>query len=223
MCGRYYRIEDKQAIAEFFHAQASDDPLVAVPGYNIAPSTTQPVIRHSRETDTREIVPMRWGLIAHNSSGPDPKRSIFNTRAEKIDESALWRIPFRRRRCLVPASGFFEWRKPERTAFRFTVKDTPMFALAGLWDAWKNPADGSWLQSFTIITTKANELMAEVHDRMPVILRREYYSRWLSREEDDRPPIDLLRPFDSELMVKELAHPKVGNVRNQGPEMLNSA
>ena len=131
-------------------------------------------------------------------------------------------MPFKRRRCLVPVSGFFEWRKPERTAFRFEVKDEPLFALAGLWDVWKNPTDETLLRSFTIVTTEANELMAEVHNRMPVILKPQDYARWLSRGEQERPPLDLLRPFDADLMVKHLAHPKVGNVRNQGREMLNS-
>ena len=88
---------------------------------------------------------MRWGLVGHNSSGPDPKRSTFNARAEAIDKSPLWRVPFRRRRCLVVLSGFFEWKKPERTAFRFGLKDMPLFALAGLLDAWKHPATGEWM------------------------------------------------------------------------------
>ncbi|RRA50468.1 SOS response-associated peptidase [Acidipila sp. EB88] len=223
MCGRYYRAGDKQEIAERFRAEFSDDTLYAAPGYNIAPTTTQPVIRLSRETDRREIVPMRWGLVGHNSSGPDPKRSTFNARSETIEKSPLWRVPFRRRRCLVPLSGFYEWRKPERTAFRFGLKAEPLFALAGLWDAWQNPSDGSWLQSFTIVTTEANELMSAVHDRMPVILRPADYTRWLDREKTTQPPLDLLRPFDSDQMTQALAHPKVGNVRNQGPDMLNSA
>lgn len=226
MCGRYYRLGDKQALAEHFRAQPVDEGAFAsVPAYNIAPSTLQPVIRQSRETDAREIVPMRWGLVGHNSAGPDPKRSTFNARSETVEKSPLWRSPFLRRRCLVPLSGFYEWRKPERTAFRFSVQETSLFALAGLWDAWKNPADDTWLQSFAVLTTSANELMAPVHDRMPVILRQQDYGRWLSRDDAQRPPTDLLRPFDPLLMEIAPAHPKVGNVRNQGPNMLmlNSA
>ena len=222
MCGRYYRIEDKQAIAEHFHAEAQGDSLIYVPEYNIAPTSMQPVIRQVRDTQARELVPMRWGLVGHNSRGPDPKRSTFNARAEALKKSPLWRVPFRRRRCLIPISGFYEWKKPERIAYRFGLQDAPLFALAGLWDAWKNPDDGQWLQSFTIVTTEANELMATVHDRMPVILRPADYGRWLSREVDDRPPVDLLRPYDADVMTQVLAHPQVGDVRNQGAEMLNS-
>ena len=223
MCGRYYRVGDKQVIADYFHAEAFGDDLDYVPGYNIAPTTTQPIIRQARDSDAREIVPMRWGLVGYNSAGPDPKRSTFNARSETVEKSPLWRVPFLRRRCLVPVSGYFEWAKPERTAFRFGVKDEPLFAVAGLWDAWKSPVNGQWLQSFTILTTFANTLASEVHDRMPVILEPRDYGRWLSRDDTGRPPLDLLRPFDSDRMLKQLAHPKVGNVRNQGADMLNSA
>ena len=106
MCGRYYRVEDKQEIADYFHAQAIGEDLDYVPGFNIAPTTVQPVIRLARESDTRDLVPMRWGLVGYNSAGPDPKRSTFNARAETLDRSPLWRVPFLRRRCLVPLSGF---------------------------------------------------------------------------------------------------------------------
>lgn len=222
MCGRYYRVGDKQAIAEYFRVGASAYDAVYAPAYSVAPSTTQPVIRQARGTEQREIVPMRWGLVGHSSEGPDPKRSTFNARAENIERSPLWRVPFQRRRCLVPVSGFYEWKKPARQAFRFTVKDSPFFALAGLWDAWKDPTNGTWLQSFSIITTEANELMAEVHDRMPVILRRRDYVRWLDRDALEQAPEFLLRPFNAEDMESHLAHPQVGNVRDQGSEMLNS-
>lgn len=97
-----------------------------------------------------------------------------------------------------------------------------MFAFAGLWDAWKDP-NGHWLQSFSIVTTEANEVMSSVHTRMPVILHRRDYDRWLSREVTEQPPIDLLRPYESEMMEMGPANPLVGNVRNNGPEMLNSA
>ncbi len=105
--------------------------------------------------------------------------------------------------------------------YAFKMTDGAPFAFAGLWDAWREP-DGGWLQSFSIVTTEANELMSPVHTRMPVILHPRDYSRWLDRD-TDRPPIDLLRPFESELMAAAPCNPLVGNVRNNGPEMLNSA
>jgi len=156
MCGRYYRTADKQAIAEQFHAAATtDEPLP--PGYNIAPSTTQPVIRQSRDTFARELVGMRWGLIGFGSAGPDPKRATFNARCENLEKSSLWRVPLHKRRCLVPISGYYEWRKPDKAPFRFTLVDQPMFGLAGLWDAWKSPA-GDLLQTFRLLPFRPTRL-----------------------------------------------------------------
>ena len=222
MCGRYYRIEDKQHLAEYFQSIVTGDSLAYAPGYNIAPTTIQPVVRQERDTNRRELVPMRWGLVGFGSSGPDPQRSTFNARAEGLESSSLWRRPLHRQRALVPASGFFEWRKSDRKAFRFTLSQEQPFAFAGLWDAWKG-SDDAWIQSFAIITTDPNSVVASVHNRMPVILTEKDYDEWLDRGEVERPPTHLLKPLDPTLMRIFDAHPKVGNVRNQGPEMVNSA
>lgn len=220
MCGRYYRTFDKQKIAEALRAQTSGDPLAYVPAYNIAPTTTQPVLRLERDTLERELVPMRWGLVGLGSKGIDPKRSTFNARAEGLENSSLWKRPLHRQRCIVPMNGYYEWRKSDKQAFRFSLGDQPM-GVAGLWDAWKSP-DGSWLQSFTIITTDPNTVAESVHNRMPAILHPKDYDEWLNREEVERPPVHLLKPFPSVELQLQHAHPNVGNVRNQGPEMLNS-
>jgi len=228
MCGRYVRRCDKQKIAEAFHVHSELASLSMPPeDFNIAPSTFQPVIRESREDGTREMVLMRWGLIPFfTKSLSDVKgMSTINARAESILKSPTWREPFKKRRCLVPASAFYEWKKVDaktKQPYAFTVSDATMFAFAGLWDAWKD-SQGHWLQSFSIVTTEANELMSSVHTRMPVILHGRDYDRWLSREVTGQPPIDLLRPFESEDMEMSPANPLVGNVRNNGPEMLNSA
>ena len=222
MCGRYYRTSDGEAIAEYFRAEPAEGSLCAAPAYNIAPTTTQPVVRQSRDTMQRELVDMRWGLVGYQSKGPDPKRSTFNARSESLESSGLWRGPLHRHRCIVPASGFFEWQKPSREAWRFSLESEQPIAFAGLWDAWKNPQDNAWLQSFAIITVPANTLLSSIHDRMPAILHPHEFDRWLDRAEVERAPTDLLRPFETNGMVKHHAHPKVGNVRNQGPEMLNS-
>ena len=220
MCGRYYRTFDKQKIAEALRARATGDPLAYAPGYNVAPTTTQPVLRQERDTLERELVPMRWGLVGFGSKGIDPKRSTFNARAEGLENSPLWKRPLHRQRCIIPMDGYYEWRKSDRQAFRFTVGEEPM-GVAGLWDAWRSP-DGEWLQSFSIITTDPNTVAESVHDRMPAILFQKDYDEWLDREEVERPPVHLLKPFPTNLMQIHSAHPKVGNVRNQGPEMLNS-
>jgi putative SOS response-associated peptidase YedK len=112
MCGRYYRRSDKQKIAEAFHIRDSDGLTVPPWDYNVAPSTFQPVIRHTKETGERELVLMRWGLVPHYAKSLADFRGIstINARAESIRKSAMWRVPFQRRRCLVPADGFYEWK-----------------------------------------------------------------------------------------------------------------
>jgi putative SOS response-associated peptidase YedK len=228
MCGRYYRRSDKQRIAEAFHAGNDNSSLAMPPAdYNIAPSTFQPVIRNDRDGDVRELVLMRWGLIPFFTKKLSDIKgmSTINARAESLVRNPTWREPFKKRRCLVPASGFYEWKRLDaktRQPYAFSVTDASLFAFAGLWDAWKDPA-GHWLQSFGIVTTEANKLMSAIHTRMPVILHSRDYDRWLSREVTDQPLIDLLRPYESEEMEMVPANPLVGNVRNNGPEMLNSA
>ena len=195
--------------------------------YNVAPSTFQPVIRESREDGSRVMVLMRWGLIPFFTKQISDIKGIstINAKAETIRTSPTWREPFKKRRCLVPASAFYEWKTLDsktKQPFAITVSDASLFAFAGLWDAWKD-GQGHWLQSFSIVTTVANELMASVHTRMPVILHPRDHDRWLSREVTYQPPVDLLRPFEAEDMELKPANPLVGNVRNNGPEMLNSA
>ena len=206
------------------------------PDYNIAPTTLQPIVRQERESEDREMVLARWGLVPFvaKSLADFKGFTTFNARAESITTSATWRGPFKTRRCLVPVDGFYEWKKlddsakPKKQPFAIALKSGEPMAFAGLWDAWKEPKKSpqtvdTWLQSFSIITTEANEIMAPIHNRMPVILAERDWQRWLDRDPDARPPIDLLRPFDSDAMKTECCNPLVGNVRNNGPEMLNSA
>lgn len=231
MCGRYYRKSDKQRIAQAFHAGVLED-LALAPNYNIAPTTFQPIIRTSRDTGDRELLLARWGLVPFfaKSLADFKGFSTFNARAETITQSATWRGPFKSRRCIVPVDGFYEWKKlddspkPAKQPFAISFISGEPLALAGLWDAWKEPkaspdAPDNWLQSFTIVTTEANEIMAGIHNRMPVILERRDWQRWLDREAD-APPIDLLRPYDSEAMQLTPCNSLVGNTRNNGPEML---
>lgn len=154
MCGRYYRRSDRQRIAEAYRlGEIPFDLVLPDWDFNVAPTTFQPVIRASRDTGKRELVLMRWGLVPYFTKQlADVKGvSTINAKAEGIERSPTWRIPFQKRRCLVPADGFYEWK-------RLDAKSKQPFAFAGLWDGWKAP-DGSWLQSYSIITTDANELM----------------------------------------------------------------
>jgi putative SOS response-associated peptidase YedK len=227
MCGRYYSRGQKQKIAEHFKAgKVFEEPLA--PNYNVAPTTFQPVIRIERDSDERELVMMRWGLVPFfaKSLADFKGFSTFNARAETVTKSATWRTPFKKRRCIIPADGFYEWKKlddsakPAKQPYAISLKSGQPFAFAGLWDAWKEPNGDNWLQSFSIITTEANEIMSTIHTRMPVILHQRDWKRWLDRELTDQPPIDLLRPYDSDKMQTLPCNPSVGHVRNNGAEML---
>jgi putative SOS response-associated peptidase YedK len=249
MCSRYFRQSDKQKIAEDYSVgKVFEDPLA--PDYNIAPMTLQPVIRLSRDTGEREMALLRWGLVPFFATSLKEFKGMttFNARAESIATSVTWREPFKRRRCLIPADGFYEWltkvsepkpglpgKRPVKTQskgtkqpFAISLTNGEPMAFAGLWDAWKEPKKSPqevdrWLQSFAIVTTEANELMAPIYDRMPVILQRRDWEEWLDRDDTRPAPMHLLRPYDSESMKAEACNTAVGNVRNNGPEMLNSA
>ncbi|SDE96860.1 SOS response-associated peptidase [Terriglobus roseus] len=208
MCGRYKRKSDKQAIATAFHVNGHLDSVILPPDDDVRPTTMQPIIRLNRDTGERDLVMARWGFIP-SWHKPDEKfpPTTFNARAEGIEKAGMWRRAFASHRCLVPADSFYEWhkiRKKDNPKFEIAMKDDHPFAFAGLWGAWKNPDTGEWLQSYTIITTDPNELMEAIHTRMPVILHPNDYTRWLSREETERPPIDLLRPFEAEAMTAQL-------------------
>jgi len=255
MCGRYLRRSDKQRIAETFQVAKGLADLVLPPwDYNVAPTSFQPVIRADHETGEREITLMRWGLIPYFAK--DLKKfsySTINARAESLTTSAIFRGSLERRRCLVPADGFYEWKKaqapppaqisllpdgdiePEKAGvikqpYAFTMANQEAFAFAGLWDRWKGSA-GQVLESFTIITTTPNALTSTVHDRMPVILPRADYDFWLSRSPGEPRPdapikpelLAVLRPYPAGQMAVCEAHIGVGNVRNNHPGLLNSA
>lgn len=228
MCGRYARRSDKQKIAEHFRAQLNP-PEMPMPDadYNIAPTTFQPIIRQGKDSGQRKMILARWGLVPFFTKDLENVKglSTINARAETITKAPTWREPFKKRRCIVPVSAFYEWPKagkPPKQPYAFELANAQLFGFAGLWDAWKD-AQGHWLQSFAIVTTEANELMARIHPRMPVILHPRDYDRWLDREETERLPVDLLRPFESEEMEVYEANPKVNSVRNNGPEMMRAA
>ncbi len=208
MCGRYKRKSDKQAIATAFHVNGHLDSVILPPDDDVRPATMQPIIRVNKDTGERDLVMARWGFVPswHKPNERFPP-TTFNARAEGIEKAGMWKRAFATHRCLVPADSFYEWhkiRKKDNPKYEITLKNHRPFAFAGLWGAWKNPETGDWLQSYTIITTDPNELMESIHNRMPVILHPNDYTRWLSREETEQPPIDLLRPFEAETMTAHL-------------------
>ena len=167
---------------------------------------------------------MRWGLIPHFAKSLADFKGLanINVKAETIQERAMWRVPFQKRRCLVPADGFYEWQRIDAKTKRpyfYSLNDGKPFAFSGLWDAWKDTNTNEWLLSFAIITTTPNELTAQVHNRMPVIVQTRDYDRWLRRGDVEQQPVDVLKPYPAEEMSAQEANKAVGNVRNNGPEM----
>jgi putative SOS response-associated peptidase YedK len=230
MCGHYLRRSDKKHLIEAFSLPDSATlSYLSIPSSEptVSPATQQPVIRHSRHTGERELVLMRWGLVPQfaRALSDFPGSSTINARADALLDKPMWRIPFETRRCLIPADGFYEWRQLAamtdttrrriRQPYVFTLKSNQPFAFAGLWSAWKDP-NGTWLQSFTIVTTEANELMSSYHHRMPVILAPEDHTRWLTIDRKNAGqspagaaslPLDLLRSYPSEAMQVDLSDP----------------
>jgi putative SOS response-associated peptidase YedK len=225
MCGRYYRRSDKQRIAEAFRVGVPPS-FEILPDYNVAPTTFQPVVVEDGETGERIFRAMYWGLVPYWAE--EPKKlgvSTINAKAESLLEKPMWREPFERRRCLVPADGFYEWQKfNEKTKqpWAIALADDAPLAFAGLWDRWRSKDKKTVLESFAIVTTEANELTAPMHDRMPVILEARDYERWLKREDAGRPPVDLLRPYDAEKMRTWRVDAAVGNVKNNSAALLEA-
>jgi putative SOS response-associated peptidase YedK len=224
MCGRYGRRADKQRIAEWMQTHNTDvfDDSYLAPSFNVAPQSLQPVVRLDSETGKRELTIMRWGLIPFFAKDAKIAYSTINARAETVATSPVFREPMKRRRCLVPATGFYEWQALDtksKQPWAIELVEGNLFAFAGLWDRWKDKATGQPLETYTIITTDPNELLEPIHNRMPVILSPQDYSRWLDPGEPSRLPIDLLRPYPAEEMRVWKVSAAVGNVRNNGPEL----
>ncbi len=222
MCGRYYRRSDKQKIAEAFRT-GLPTTFEILPSYNVAPQTFQPVVCLNRKTLERELLQMRWGLVPYWANDTRSAYSTINAKAETLTSSPAFREAVKRRRCLIPADGFFEWQpidKKTKQPFAFGLKDGSLFALAGLFDAWRDKTTGQALLSYTVITTDPNELLEPFHNRMPVIVRPADYERWMAPAEPSHLPLDLLRPYPDELMSGWKVGPAVGNVKNDEPGLI---
>ena len=227
MCGRYQRRSDKQIIAEAFHLGNVDGlALEVAPDYNAAPQSTQPVIVWDEAGGTRLIHMMFWRFLPPFVT--DPKKfglDTINARGESLLSSNVWREAFLERRCLVPVDDFIEWKRIDpktKLPWAFAMKDGEPFALGGVWRRWRSPDKKAEMDTFAIITTEPNELLAEKtgHDRMPVIIKRQDYQRWLEPGSEERPPVDLIRPFDSDKMKAWRLDRRVNNVRINEPSLV---
>jgi len=174
MCGRYSLICTDDLGNRF---RVYEPTIGCRSRFNVAPSQTMPVVVQREQT---ELVPMEWGLLLHWAKDPAKARRPINARAETLVERPMFRGLIKHNRCLVPASGFYEWKKDggHKVPYYLRLKDEEIFAFAGLYDVWHD-LDGAALATYTLITTAANEVVAPIHDRMPVILNREDEDRWI--------------------------------------------
>ena len=187
--------------------------------YNIAPSQDILAMRTAPETGRSEWVLLRWGLVLFWSKEPGGKRPLINAQAEGIAAKPSFRGPVRNRRCIVPASGFYEWRRQGTGKQPYFVRpaEDEVFALAGIWDHWEGK-QGEVIESVAIITTSANELMQPIHDRMPVILEEEDVAEWIAPETKLEKALAMLKPCSSARMVVYPVSSLVNNARHDGPE-----
>jgi putative SOS response-associated peptidase YedK len=219
MCGRYNLITDTEALVEFFEIeQVLFEPAELVARYNVAPSQTVPIVRMG-ETG-RELLLAIWGLVPHWSRESKIKYSTINARAETVAEKPTFRHAFRRQRCLVPATGFYEWKRTgdRKRPYHICMPDYGLFAFAGLWDRWKR--EGEAFESFSIIVTTANTVMQPIHERMPVILNQVQYSGWLNPAHYNRAQLEsMLVPYSGQLETYPVSY-KVNSPSNDGPECI---
>jgi putative SOS response-associated peptidase YedK len=216
MCGRFALATPEHVLAELFRLLRT--PVLS-PRFNIAPTQPVAVVRTREGGDVREMAFCRWGLIPAWSRDPSVGARMINARSEGLEDKPSFRGPLRSRRCLIPADGFYEWAHSgtRKQPHFIRMKDGQPFAMAGLWETWAAP-DGSAVETCTILTTTPNEVVAPVHDRMPVILERKDHDPWLSRDSLVRDLLALLKPHPAPVMTVHPVGPHVNNPRNNGPE-----
>jgi putative SOS response-associated peptidase YedK len=216
MCGRFAL---RTSVPEIARLLGIEGPVPAfTPRYNIAPTQKVPVCI-AAANDERQLVPMRWGLIPHWASDARFGARTINARAETVAVKPAFRAAFRRRRCLVPADGYYEWRsaKPRKQPYFIHLRDDAAFCFAGLWETWEDTAEGR-IDSFTVITTEANELSTPVHPRMPVILPTSAYDIWLDPTLHAREALEpLLQPYPSTAMALYPVSTRVHAPANDDP------
>ncbi len=215
MCGRYTLTSPADLIEEVFEVESVPELR---PRYNIAPTQEVAAIRGASEDGPRYFSWLRWGLVPSWAKDPSIGSKLISARAETAAKKPSFRDSFRRRRCLLVADGFFEWKRPKEP-FHFSLPGKEPFAIAGLWATWHGERNETF-ESCTLLTTRANSTVGKVHHRMPVILPPETWNLWLDPElEETAPLIEVLRPY-SETMQARPVGPKVNKAANEGPDLL---
>ena len=222
MCGRYLLTVDGEVLVDAFSLTA---PVDWQPRFNIAPTQSVPIVRQMEPDGDRELAMVHWGLIPHWAKERSLGARMINARSETAADKPSFRSPFRRRRCLIPTDGFYEWQKTtsgkQPYAIRFT--DARLFAFAGLWDQWRDRETGDAVESCTILTTSANDVVARIHDRMPVIMPPSAWQQWLDVTLTDQASLQpLLEPHPPDEMTVTPVSRRVNSPRNDDPECLAS-
>lgn len=217
MCGRFSRRHQVEEIEERFEVEAEGFDFA--PSYNIAPSQISPVITFR---DRRLIEASKWGLVPFWAKEPSIGNKMINARAETLAEKPSFRNALARRRCLVPADGFYEWQKRGKgpgVPYYIRLRGGGLFAFAGLWEEWKDPAGGV-LHTFTIITTEPNELISAFHHRMAVILAPGDEGAWIDPKLAPADALSLLRPYPAAEMEAFVVSRAVNSPANDGPQLI---
>jgi putative SOS response-associated peptidase YedK len=222
MCGRARLSSDVSEIKLVFSIPPDQPPPNFAASWNVARTDSLPVVRYDARAAERSLDLMRWGLVPFWAKDIKVGFSNINAKAEGIDVRPAFREAFQRRRCLVPLDNFYEWKKlgKERQPYAVALAGRRLMAMAGLWESWRSPA-GERLRSFAIVTTAANELLAPVHDRMPVVLGPENWPLWLGEAPASPARLKaLLVPYPAEDMVIWPVDRRVGNVKNNDPSLI---
>jgi putative SOS response-associated peptidase YedK len=223
MCGRLIQSSGPLRLAIVEGLDVSDSRMRNIrPRYNAAPSQELLVIRQNHKTGERSLDLIKWGLIPHWCQDEKGGRKPINAKAESVSSLPMFREAYALRRCIVPVDGFFEWRAVKgaraKQPYAIAMKDGSPFGLAGLWENWKNSTTGEWERTFAIITVPSNELVGQIHDRMPAILEARGYERWLGPEPD---PHDLLISYPSRPMTMWPISRRVNAPENDDPSIVD--
>ncbi|MGL1831975.1 SOS response-associated peptidase [Rhodocyclaceae bacterium SMB388] len=219
MCGRYALYGPVSRLRETFDAEVEGFDFA--PRYNAAPMQWLPVIRQ-RPGGERVVQALRWGLIPAWAKDEAIATRLINARGETVADKPSFRSAFRRRRCIVPMNGFYEWRAVpggKQPHYIHAAHDA-LLGVAGLWERWTRPGDGESLDTFTVITTDANDALRPLHDRMPVILPPEAYGTWLDAGVPAQDVASLIRPAADRLLQYHAVSTAVGNVRHESPDLI---
>ena len=218
MCGRFLNSLPPAEAARLFRTKNVAPNYAA--RFNIAPTDAVLAVRWNSKTGERSLDALRWGLIPYGARDMSMAARLINARSETLATTAAFRDAFARRRCLIPASGFYEWRKDGKARVPYAIlpKDAPLFAFAGLWENWRDPAagpDAPWVRSCAIVTGEPNPLIAPIHSRMPVILPEDAWAEWLGEAPAAAGGLSrLLKPYPAERMRLYPVSPRVNSVKN---------